>query len=168
MWECQWLLLTQNHPRNDQCGSVNDCCWLKITLEMINVGVSMTVADSECQVWILIHSASEKAATTELEAVCSCGMFFDVTKWRNMLWSTGQEKCQLSCLSSKTSSTVSGCIQTAVFLTGWSKITVTQQVLSWQLWIYSADLWTTLVLSLIHIWRCRRVTVCRSRWSPYH
>ena len=23
-------------------------------------------------------------------------------------------------------------------------------------------------LSLIHIWRCRRVTVCRSRWSPYH
>ena len=23
-------------------------------------------------------------------------------------------------------------------------------------------------LSLIHIWRCRRTTLCRSRWSPYH
>ena len=23
-------------------------------------------------------------------------------------------------------------------------------------------------LSLIHIWRCRRITGCRSRWSPYH
>ena len=23
-------------------------------------------------------------------------------------------------------------------------------------------------LSLIHIWRCRRSTLCRSRWSPYH
>ena len=24
------------------------------------------------------------------------------------------------------------------------------------------------LLSLIHIWRCRRYAVCRSRWSPYH
>ena len=24
------------------------------------------------------------------------------------------------------------------------------------------------VLSLIHIWRCRRITGCRSRWSPDH
>ena len=24
------------------------------------------------------------------------------------------------------------------------------------------------VLSLIHIWRCRRIERCRSRWSPYH
>ena len=23
-------------------------------------------------------------------------------------------------------------------------------------------------LSLIHIWRCRRLPQCRSRWSPYH
>ena len=27
---------------------------------------------------------------------------------------------------------------------------------------------TSPVLSLIHIWRCRRITGCRSRWSPYH
>ena len=27
---------------------------------------------------------------------------------------------------------------------------------------------TALQLSLIHIWRCRRSTLCRSRWSPYH
>ena len=27
-------------------------------------------------------------------------------------------------------------------------------------WIY--------MLSLIHIWRCRRSYACRSRWSPYH
>ena len=25
-----------------------------------------------------------------------------------------------------------------------------------------------LCLSLIHIWRCRRIERCRSRWSPYH
>ena len=25
-----------------------------------------------------------------------------------------------------------------------------------------------ILLSLIHIWRCRRPRVCRSRWSPYH
>ena len=25
-----------------------------------------------------------------------------------------------------------------------------------------------IVLSLIHIWRCRRIERCRSRWSPYH
>ena len=25
-----------------------------------------------------------------------------------------------------------------------------------------------MMLSLIHIWRCRRSTLCRSRWSPYH
>ena len=25
-----------------------------------------------------------------------------------------------------------------------------------------------IILSLIHIWRCRRYAVCRSRWSPYH
>ena len=24
------------------------------------------------------------------------------------------------------------------------------------------------ILSLIHIWRCRRSTLCRSRWSPSH
>ena len=27
---------------------------------------------------------------------------------------------------------------------------------------------TGVTLSLIHIWRCRRSTLCRSRWSPYH
>ena len=29
-------------------------------------------------------------------------------------------------------------------------------------------LYTFINLSLIHIWRCRRSTLCRSRWSPYH
>ena len=36
---------------------------------------------------------------------------------------------------------------------------------SLQKWLYSR---TTLSLSLIHIWRCRRRLRCRSRWSPYH
>ena len=27
---------------------------------------------------------------------------------------------------------------------------------------------SVLDLSLIHIWRCRRIERCRSRWSPYH
>ena len=28
--------------------------------------------------------------------------------------------------------------------------------------------WKNIFLSLIHIWRCRRYSLCRSRWSPYH
>ena len=32
----------------------------------------------------------------------------------------------------------------------------------------SWSLWADLALSLIHIWRCRRLLRCRSRWSPYH
>ena len=32
----------------------------------------------------------------------------------------------------------------------------------------TADTKPLLHLSLIHIWRCRRSTLCRSRWSPYH
>ena len=41
---------------------------------------------------------------------------------------------------------------------------------SWTLTILSSS-WTPAGeedLSLIHIWRCRRSTLCRSRWSPYH
>ena len=35
--------------------------------------------------------------------------------------------------------------------------------------IHAFTHWTTVTdLSLIHIWRCRRSTLCRSRWSPYH
>ena len=33
-------------------------------------------------------------------------------------------------------------------------------------WIHQTS-WPFL-LSLIHIWRCRRIERCRSRWSPYH
>ena len=31
-----------------------------------------------------------------------------------------------------------------------------------------AGKWSGIDLSLIHICRCRRSTLCRSRWSPYH
>ena len=34
---------------------------------------------------------------------------------------------------------------------------------------YHVNRWpSSKYLSLIHIWRCRRYAVCRSRWSPYH
>ena len=33
---------------------------------------------------------------------------------------------------------------------------------------YAINRAQVLLLSLIHIWRCRRSTLCRSRWSPYH
>ena len=39
------------------------------------------------------------------------------------------------------------------------------------LWVEKASVFFTKILSelsLIHIWRCRRTTLCRSRWSPYH
>ena len=36
-------------------------------------------------------------------------------------------------------------------------------------WIQIWRIWMPeMRLSLIHIWRCRRSTLCRSRWSPYH
>ena len=34
--------------------------------------------------------------------------------------------------------------------------------------IIKIDMAKEICLSLIHIWRCRRYAVCRSRWSPYH
>ena len=34
--------------------------------------------------------------------------------------------------------------------------------------VLNTDRLTLSCLSLIHIWRCRRSTLCRSRWSPYH
>ena len=33
---------------------------------------------------------------------------------------------------------------------------------------YAIMLQIYIFLSLIHIWRCRRYSLCRSRWSPYH
>ena len=36
-----------------------------------------------------------------------------------------------------------------------------------ELWM-QIKIFAVIVLSLIHIWRCRRSTLCRSRWSPYH
>ena len=39
-------------------------------------------------------------------------------------------------------------------------------ICKWTLWMKGH--WALLLLSLIHIWRCRRSTLCRSRWSPYH
>ena len=36
------------------------------------------------------------------------------------------------------------------------------------LWNYQLSIFIHMYLSLIHIWRCRRYAVCRSRWSPYH
>ena len=44
-------------------------------------------------------------------------------------------------------------------------------------WLNSLLVWCNMLrvailsmvdLSLIHIWRCRRIERCRSRWSPYH
>ena len=35
-------------------------------------------------------------------------------------------------------------------------------------WRYGTNIPSHQALSLIHIWRCRRYAVCRSRWSPYH
>ena len=32
----------------------------------------------------------------------------------------------------------------------------------------ASSTFSTVTLSLIHIWRCRRIERCRSRWSPYH
>ena len=44
--------------------------------------------------------------------------------------------------------------------------------LLWNSWasqiIISTSLANDMFLSLIHIWRCRRIERCRSRWSPYH
>ena len=38
----------------------------------------------------------------------------------------------------------------------------------WNLPSLSLNMHSLYTLSLIHIWRCRRYAVCRSRWSPEH
>ena len=60
---------------------------------------------------------------------------------RNPLWYT---RCMMR------HRRIDHCCCCGCFLTGWFFLAVL--------------LW----LSLIHIWRCRRSTLCRSRWSPYH
>ena len=44
--------------------------------------------------------------------------------------------------------------------------TLLVRVLRLSSWTFRAYMYWD--LSLIHIWRCRRVLRCRSRWSPYH
>ena len=34
--------------------------------------------------------------------------------------------------------------------------------------LMTLTMYSAIELSLIHIWRCRRDVLCRSRWSPYH
>ena len=59
----------------------------------------------------------------------------------------------------------------------WKKLNKTQSLSScWDCLIFhSKKIFNTkkwnkkgLTLSLIHIWRCRRYSLCRSRWSPEH
>ena len=45
---------------------------------------------------------------------------------------------------------------------------VVGQYESWCVTLHTSWRRTVCSLSLIHIWRCRRSTLCRSRWSPYH
>ena len=40
------------------------------------------------------------------------------------------------------------------------------RILIW--YLFANNVKIHLGLSLIHIWRCRRYSLCRSRWSPYH
>ena len=58
----------------------------------------------------------------------------------------------------------------------WLDIVTLDRTHPWYMY-YMAYSWLSLLrglgmiiilLSLIHIWRCRRSTLCRSRWSPYH
>ena len=51
-------------------------------------------------------------------------------------------------------------VHTAFFLFSW------HMALRWNYCKQSH--WSWFYLSLIHIWRCRRQFLCRSRWSPYH
>ena len=53
-------------------------------------------------------------------------------------------------------------VQQHIFSPTWSQLTSTPAP------IFRATPVPPPCLSLIHIWRCRRSTLCRSRWSPYH
>ena len=70
----------------------------------------------------------------------------------------------IMCLSVCVSVTLRYCIKTA-------KCRITQIIphdSPWNLVFWHQSSRQNLNLSLIHIWRCRRSTLCRSRWSPYH
>ena len=45
---------------------------------------------------------------------------------------------------------------------------IRKKIIEQNLSYLNARLTHYLDLSLIHIWRCRRIERCRSRWSPYH
>ena len=50
---------------------------------------------------------------------------------------------------------------------GWTIVTLHLSSTVMEIWPFEV-LPGRLFLSLIHIWRCRRIERCRSRWSPYH
>ena len=52
-------------------------------------------------------------------------------------------------------------------LQGWTLISTCRSIIRDNIHSYLITVYR-LYLSLIHIWRCRRSTLCRSRWSPYH
>ena len=52
----------------------------------------------------------------------------------------------------------------------WRQLMAAQKSCKWvgfSMWLNRRSC-LIVILSLIHIWRCRRSTLCRSRWSPYH
>ena len=75
-------------------------------------------------------------------------------------WQTKSEKVLFQCQNVSTQqnvsqSTVTSCSSDKRFYSA-------KRLLQYRQWHFPQ------CLSLIHIWRCRRSTLCRSRWSPYH
>ena len=104
---------------------------------------------------------------------CWCVRQYSVACSRLFVWINASIPCSLlkpisiSCNVSCTSLHVlSECIQFHVCLCSverpWQKHNADSMTHS----LTSSQVHTD--LSLIHIWRCRRIERCRSRWSPYH
>ena len=91
---------------------------------------------------------------------------FHPTVYRNTTWWTGLDRSLLQSIRSVEKRQR----PRTVFRTDWLSITLANTTLTLSppipLGLNTLPHWSN--LSLIHIWRCRRIERCRSRWSPYH
>ena len=97
-----------------------------------------------------------KENTINFKANQMCPTFVSRWEWD---WSdNARSHMQFSCLKSQIT-------QRYACESAWREVAA---LIIWVSLYENRESFMTQILSLIHIWRCRRGSRCRSRWSPYH
>ena len=118
----------------------------------LNFGTLINFANTVCQLFELCVQKSVKQLDQQLKVNCS-----DIRCEKMII-------CVYDCMCLKNVSPRWLKNMTLRWLKSFRRCQLASGDLSWYdpFWVSHCH------LSLIHIWRCRRIERCRSRWSPYH